>query len=78
MKLNTTELSVKTGRSKSWIFKKVSERSIPVSREFGRLVFDWDEVQKWMESNTIRVKTEKEIIDEAQKLLKIGHNGKNT
>lgn len=70
--LNLTEFVELAGISRSKAYKLCSQRKVPHMKRFSKLVFNFDEVVKWLNEQTTRVKTNEEIEAEAKELLSGG------
>lgn len=51
--LTIEELSVFSGLSKSWLYKKTSKQQIPHYKVGERLMFDKKEILEWMHQNKV-------------------------
>jgi excisionase family DNA binding protein len=65
--INVIELSEYIGLSKSTIWKKTSNKSIPHYKVGKMLYFNIKEINSWLQSN--RVETEEALREEARKIL---------
>jgi excisionase family DNA binding protein len=65
--INLKELCEYTGLSKSTIWKKTSNKTIPHYKVGKMLYFNIKEINSWLQSN--RVETEEAIREEARKFL---------
>jgi excisionase family DNA binding protein len=61
--LNTTELSKYLGRSKKAIRNLCFRREIPHYKPAGRLLFDLDEINKWIRSHEVVSLEELDYLD---------------
>jgi excisionase family DNA binding protein len=65
--INLIELSAYIGLSKSTIWKKTSNRTIPHFKVGKMLYFNIKEINSWLQSN--RVETEEALKEEARKII---------
>lgn len=68
--MNVDEVSAYTGYVKRYIYHLTGEKRIPHYKRGGKLMFDRDEIDRWLQEN--RVKTEDEVEREAQRICSIG------
>jgi excisionase family DNA binding protein len=65
--INVIELSAYIGLSKSTIWKKTSNKSIPHYKVGKMLYFNIKEINSWLQSN--RVETEEALKEEAREII---------
>jgi excisionase family DNA binding protein len=65
--INVIELSAYIGLSKSTIWKKTSNKSIPHYKMGKMLYFNIKEINSWLQSN--RVETEEALKEEAREII---------
>ncbi|MDP8209710.1 MAG: helix-turn-helix domain-containing protein [Candidatus Stygibacter australis] len=71
--LNSQEAAELLGLSVSKLYKLTMTRQIPHKKVFGRLRFDEQVLEEWLEGNIIEVTTSDELNSKAEGLLEGNH-----